>query len=75
MDIDASKERGFSPDRPPYGPAQQFDLRVVRGKEFTAVRRNERTLIRRPSSLRTGIFCRFGLRQDNRPVAVRSGRR
>ncbi len=30
--------------------------------------------ISRPSSVRIGIFCRFGFFDDSRPVAVRSGR-
>ena len=52
------------------GQEPQLDLRVVGGHELVAGRGDEARRILRPSSLRIGMFCRFGSDDDSRPVGV-----
>lgn len=49
----------------------QFDLRVIRvDQHMLRVGRDDIRRNSRPSSVRTGMFCRFGSVEDSRPVAV-----
>lgn len=50
----------------------QFDLRVVRTDQDVrrVARHGKKRRISRPSSSRTGIFCKFGSLLDSLPVEV-----
>ena len=50
------------------GEDAQLDLRVVRGQEPVSRLGDEALRISRPSSVRMGIACRFGLEVERRPV-------
>ena len=52
------------------GQQAQLDLRIVGGHQLHAGRGDEGARILRPSSVRTGMFCRFGSDDDSRPVDV-----
>ena len=53
------------------GHEAQLDLRVVGGEEQVAGPAGMKAArISRPSAVRTGMFCRLGLVDERRPVAV-----
>ena len=53
------------------GEQAQLDLAVVGRDQLVARRRRRRRVrILRPSSVRIGMFCRFGSDDDSRPVVV-----
>ena len=71
MDVDAVAER--LPQRRhvgDLGEQPQLDLRIVGGDELVAGRATKALRILRPSSVRIGMFCRFGSDDDSRPVVV-----
>ncbi len=54
-------------------PYAQFNLRVVRRDNHIILWRNNAWRIRRPSSLRTGMFCRLGRLTINVPLQLLPG--
>ena len=53
------------------GEHAQFDLRIVGRDQLVAPPATKAVRILRPSSVRTGMFCRFGSLDDSRPVEHR----
>jgi len=52
------------------GQQAQLDLRIIRREQLRSRRGGEGARISRPSSVRVGMFCRFGLIEESRPVAT-----
>ena len=46
----------------------QLDLRIVGGDDAAAAGATKAARMRRPSAVRTGMFCRFGSELASRPV-------
>jgi hypothetical protein len=52
------------------GHDAQLDLRIVAARIFQPGGATKAWRMRRPSSVRIGMFCRLGSEEDSRPVAA-----
>jgi hypothetical protein len=69
VDVDAVLERLLQRrDVGDMGQDAQFDLGIVQADQHLAGRATKASRMRRPSSVRTGMFCRFGSVEASRPV-------